>query len=102
MDAATVIASCGTAFAMRYLRAGMTGGVEIGFRPEIAKELIVQTMLGAATLIEESGNHPEVEIDKVTTPRGITIRGLNEMEQAGFSSAVTHGIIAAYKKINEI
>ena len=99
MDAATVIASCGTAFAMRYLRAGMTGGVEIGFRPEIARELIAQTMLGAAALIEESDNHPEAEIDKVTTPKGITIKGLNEMEHAGFSSAVMRGITAAYNKL---
>jgi len=96
MNAATVIASCGTAFALRYLRAAMTAGVEIGFRPALAKEIIAQTMLGATVLVSESGNHPEVEIDKVTTPNGITIRGLSEMEHAGFSSAVMQGILAAY------
>jgi len=101
MNAATVIASCGTAFALRYLRAAMTAGVEIGFRPAIAKEIIAQTILGAAVLVTESGNHPEAEIDKVTTPKGITIRGLNEMEHAGFSSAVMQGILATYKVLNE-
>ena len=100
MNAATVIASCGTAFALRYLRAAMTAGVEIGFRPAVAEEIIAQTMLGAAVLVSESGNHPEAEIDKVTTPKGITIRGLNEMEHAGFSSAVMQGILATYSVLN--
>jgi pyrroline-5-carboxylate reductase len=101
MNAATVIASCGTAFALRYLRAAMTAGVEIGFRPIVAEEIIAQTMLGAAVLASESGNHPEAEIDKVATPKGITIRGLNEMEHAGFSSAVMQGILTAYGVLNE-
>ena len=96
MNAATVIASCGTAFALRYLRAATTAAVEIGFRPAVAEALITQTMLGAAALISESGNHPEAEIDRVTTPNGTTIKGLNEMEHAGFTSAVTKGIMAAY------
>jgi pyrroline-5-carboxylate reductase len=96
MDAATVLASCGTAIALRYLRAATAAGVETGFRPEVAKEMITQTMLGAAVLIAETGNHPEAEIDRVTTPGGITIKGLNEMEHAGFSSAVMRGILAAY------
>jgi len=100
MNVATVIASCGTAFALRYMRAAMTAGVEIGFRPDVAKELIAQTMIGAAVLVTESGNHPETEIDKVTTPKGITIKGLNEMEHAGFSSAVMSGIVAAYERVN--
>jgi len=95
MNAATVLASCGTAFALRYLRAAMIAGVETGFRPSAAQTLIAQTVLGAATLVAETGNHPEVEIDKVTTPKGITIKGLNEMEHAGFSSAVMRGIRAS-------
>ena len=96
MNAATVLASCGTAFALRYLRAATTAGVEIGFRPAIAEVLITQTMLGAAALISESGNHPEAEIDRVTTPNGTTIKGLIEMEHAGFTSAVMKGILASY------
>ncbi|MDR0815284.1 MAG: pyrroline-5-carboxylate reductase [Bacteroidales bacterium] len=96
MNAATVVASCGTAFALRYLRAATTAGVELGFRPTVAMNMIAQTMAGAAALIEASGKHPEEEIDKVTTPKGITIKGLNELEHAGFSSAVMKGILAAY------
>ena len=101
MNAATVIASCGTAFALRYLRAAMTAGVETGFRPSVAEAIIAQTMLGAAVLVSESGNHPEAEIDRVTTPKGITIKGLNEMEHAGFSSAVIRGICVAYETLNQ-
>jgi len=100
MNAATVIASCGTAFALRYLRAAMAAAVETGFRPAVAEIMIAQTMLGAAVLVTESGNHPEAEIDRVTTPKGITIKGLNEMEHAGFSSAVIRGIRAAYDVLN--
>ncbi|MDR1672996.1 MAG: pyrroline-5-carboxylate reductase [Bacteroidales bacterium] len=96
MNAATVIASCGTAFALRYLRAATVAGVEIGFKPKVVETMIAQTMVGAAALIAESGNHPEEEIDKVTTPKGITIKGLNEMEHAGFTSAVMKGILGAY------
>jgi len=100
MNAATVLASCGTAFALRYLRASMIAGVETGFRPAVAQTLIAQTLLGAAVLVTESGNHPEIEIDKVTTPKGITIKGLNEMEHAGFSSSVIRGIRASYEVLH--
>ena len=100
MNAATVIASCGTAFALRYLRAAMSAAVETGFRPDVAETMIAQTMLGAALLTSGSGNHPEAEIDRVTTPKGITIKGLNEMEHAGFSSAVIRGIRAAFDVLN--
>ena len=99
MDAATVVASCGTAFALRYLRATMAAAVEIGLRPAVAEAMIAQTMLGATLLVSELGNHPEVEIDKVTTPKGITIKGLTEMERAGFSLAAMQGIYAAFDKL---
>ena len=99
MDAATVVASCGTAFALRYLRAAMAAAVEIGFRPAVAEAMIAQTMLGAALLVSELGHHPEVAIDKVTTPKGITIKGLTEMERAGFSLAAMQGIYAAFDKL---
>jgi pyrroline-5-carboxylate reductase len=99
IDGATVVAACGTAFALRYLRATMAAAIEIGFRPAIAEAMIAQTMLGAALLVSELGNHPEVEIDKVTTPKGITIKGLTEMERAGFSLAAMQGIYAAFDKL---
>ena len=100
MDAATVLGACGTAFAMRYIRANIQGGIEIGFDANTASLIAAQTVKGAADLLLKRKTHPEAEIDKVTTPRGCTIAGLNEMEHEGFSSSLIRGIAASYKKIN--
>lgn len=99
MAAATVLSSCGIAYALRYIRAAMQGGIEIGFSAEMAQLITAQTVKGATELILESGNHPEREIDKVTTPMGVTITGLNEMEHKGFSSSLIQGLMASYNKI---
>lgn len=98
MGAGTALASCGIAYAMRYVRAAMEGGVQLGFRPEEAKVAVLQTMLGAAELLFATGEHPEAAIDRVTTAGGITIKGLNAMEAAGFTPAVIAGLIASCPK----
>lgn len=95
MTAATALCSCGTAFALRYIRAAMEGGIELGLYAEQAREIVAQTVKGAAGLLLQNKTHPEAEIDKVTTPGGITIKGLNEMEEAGFTTAVIKGLKAA-------
>ena len=97
LAAGTTLASCGIAYAMRYIRAASEGGVELGFKADDAKKIVMQTMKGAAELLEASGMHPEQAIDLVTTPGGVTIKGLNEMEHAGFSSAVIRGLKAGLK-----
>jgi pyrroline-5-carboxylate reductase len=99
MDAATVLAACGTAYAMRYIRANIQGGIEIGFDAATASLIAAQTVKGAAQLLLQKSTHPEQEIDKVTTPKGCTIAGLNEMEHQGFSSSLIKGIVASYDKI---
>lgn len=99
MDAATVLGACGTAFAMRYIRANIQGGIEIGFDAATANLIAAQTVKGAAELLLKKGTHPEQEIDKVTTPKGCTIAGLNEMEHRGFSSSLIKGLVASYDKI---
>ena len=99
MDAATVLGACGTAFAMRYIRANIQGGIEIGFDSATANLIAAQTVKGAAELLLQKGTHPEQEIDKVTTPKGCTIVGLNEMEHQGFSSSLIKGIATSYNKI---
>ena len=99
MDAATVLGACGTAYAMRYIRANIQGGIEIGFSAAVASLIAAQTVKGAAELLLRNNSHPEQEIDKVTTPKGCTIAGLNEMEHQGFSSSLIKGLIASYKKI---
>jgi pyrroline-5-carboxylate reductase len=101
MAAATVLSSCGIAYALRYIRAAMQGGIEIGFGAEMAQFITAQTVKGATELVLQTGHHPEREIDKVTTPRGVTITGLNEMEHKGFSSSLIQGVLASYKKIEK-
>lgn len=94
-SAATALTSCGIAYAFRYIRAAMEGGVEMGFYANQSKASVIQTLRGAIDLLEANDSHPEVEIDKVTTAGGITIQGLNEMEHAGFTSAVIRGLKAS-------
>ena len=94
MQAGTALASCGIAFAFRYIRAAAEGGVELGFKSAQAQEIVAHTLKGAVDLLLTNQSHPEAEIDKVTTPGGITIKGLNEMEHAGFTSSVIRGLKA--------
>jgi pyrroline-5-carboxylate reductase len=94
MGSATSVASCGIAYALRYLRAATEGAVELGFTADVAAQIVAQTMKGAAELILTNHSHPEAEIDKVTTPGGWTIKGLNEMEAHGFTNSVIKGLKA--------
>lgn len=83
-----LMASCGIAYVMRFLRAQTEAGVEMGFYPKDALKIAIQTMKGASELLHSTGEHPEAAIDRVTTPAGYTIKGLNEMDHTGFNSAV--------------
>jgi len=102
MDAATVLGACGTAFAMRYIRANIQAGIQIGFNSKQAFSIVAQTVKGAAELLMILDAHPEREIDKVTTPKGCTIMGLNEMEHQGFSSSIIKGLVASFDKLRHI
>ena len=102
MAAATVLGACGVAFALRFLRAASQGGIEIGFDAETAQLVTAQTVLGAASLLLARDEHPEREIDRVTTPQGCTIAGLNEMEHQGFSSALIKGITTSFAKVGRL
>ncbi len=99
LDAVTVLGACGIAYALRFIRAATQGGIEIGFSAEVSQFIVAQTVKGAARLLHENESHPEQEIDKVTTPQGITISGLNEMEHQGFSSSVIKGLLTSYNKL---
>ena len=98
MTSATALCACGIAFFLRGIRAASQGGVEIGFHAPEALKMAIQTALGAAELLRREGQHPEAEIDKVTSPNGCTIAGLNEMEHQGFSSAWIKGIKQSAKQ----
>jgi pyrroline-5-carboxylate reductase len=102
MDACTVMAACGIAYAMRFIRAAMQAAIQIGFDSNAALKIVTQTVLGAAQLLKANESHPEQEIDKVTTPKGCTIVGLNKMEHEGFSSSVIQGIQHSFEAIDKI
>lgn len=95
MGAGMALASCGIAYAMRYVRAATEGGVELGMYAKDAQHIVEQTLLGAVELLRANQSHPEAEIDRVTTPGGITIRGLNTMEENGFTNSVIKGLKAS-------
>lgn len=102
MDACTVMAACGIAYAMRYIRAAMQAAIQIGFDSNAALKIVTQTVLGATQLLKANNSHPEQEIDKVTTPKGCTIVGLNKMEHEGFSSSVIQGIQHSFEAIDKL
>lgn len=102
MGSATALAACGIAFFLRAIRAASQGGIQIGFHAEIALKIAAQTARGAASLLVKTGNHPESEIDRVTTPMGCTIAGLNQMEHDGFSSALIKGIVTSAGKAEQL
>ena len=101
MDASTVLGACGIAYVLRFMRAMIQGGIQIGFDSKTASRIVNQTVKGAAELMIQQNIHPEEAIDKVTTPKGCTIVGLNEMEHQGFSSAMVRGVIASFEKIEK-
>jgi pyrroline-5-carboxylate reductase len=101
MQSATILGACGIAYVLRFIRAMIQGGIQIGFDAKTASAIVNQTVKGAAELLIERKEHPEYEIDKVTTPKGCTIVGLNEMEHNGFSSSLIKGIVASYEKIEK-
>lgn len=102
MTASTALGACGVAFFLRAIRAASQGGIEIGFHAEDALTIAAQTARGAASLLLNMENHPEFEIDRVTTPRGCTIVGLNQMEHEGFSSAMIKGIVTSCEKAGKL
>ena len=101
MEAATVLGACGIAYVLRFMRAMIQGGIQIGFDAKTASQIVNQTVKGAAELMIQKQMHPEEAIDKVTTPKGCTIVGLNEMEHHGFSAAMVRGVLASYQKIEK-
>ena len=102
MASATALGACGVAFFLRAIRAASQGGIEIGFHSDEAFTIAAQTARGAATLLLNNAAHPEAEIDRVTTPMGATIAGLNEMEHQGFSSAMIKGITTSTDKVTKL
>lgn len=95
LAATTALTSCGIAYVLKYVQAAMQAGVEMGLYPKDAQRMVAQSVMGAASLLLNNDTHPSIEIDKVTTPGGITIKGINELEHAGFTSAIIKAMKAS-------
>lgn len=94
--AATSLTSCGIAYVLKYIQAAMQAGVEMGIKPQDAMKMVAQTVEGAAQLLlQNESTHPALEIEKVTTPGGITIKGINELEHSGFTSSIIKALKAS-------
>ena len=98
MPAGTALASCGIAYALKYLDAAIQGGTDIGFSQEEARKIVINTMKGAIALLETGGTSPQEEIGKVTTPGGYTAKGLAAMEEYGFQEAVMQGLLKSMQR----
>lgn len=92
--AVTALSSSGIAYAYKYIDSAMRGGVRMGIEQSEALDIVLQTMKGAVAMLEANGSLPQAEINKVTTPGGITLKGLKAMEEDGFTEAVIAGLLA--------
>ena len=102
LDRGTAVSGCGPAYVCLFIEALADGGVEIGLPRAMAQELAAQTVLGAAAMVLESGQHPGALKDAVCSPSGATIQGVRALEAGGFRSAVMEAVIAAYEKSAEM
>ena len=98
MDAATALSSCGIAYAYKYVQACVQAGVQLGFTPSDSLRYVLSTIDGAVSMLRENGTLPQQEIDRVTTPGGMTIKGVNELERGGFTSTVIDAILKPLQK----
>ncbi|MBM3279317.1 MAG: pyrroline-5-carboxylate reductase [Candidatus Handelsmanbacteria bacterium] len=98
MDAVTGLSGSGPAYIYTVLEALADGGVRVGLSREVALKLAAQTALGAARMVLESGQHPAVLRDQVTSPGGTTIAGLHKLEEKGLRDALISAVQAATER----
>lgn len=102
MDAVTGLSGSGPAFVFLAIEGLADGGVRAGLPRDVATSLAAQTVLGAAKLVLETGEHPGVLKDRVTSPAGTTIAGLHELEKAGVRGAFMDAVQAAAQRSREM
>ena len=102
MDAVTAVSGSGPAYVFFVVEAMIDAGVDLGLSPEIAKELVVQTVLGAAAMLRETGESPSVLRQQVTSPGGTTAAALRQFEELDVHGAFVRGMTAARDRSREL
>jgi len=102
LDMATAVSGSGPGYIFLIIEAIVDAAVHIGLPREMAEELVIQTVLGAARLAQETGKHPEELRDMVTSPGGTTAEGLRKLEEGELGALLARAVIAAYEKAKEL
>jgi pyrroline-5-carboxylate reductase len=102
LDAVTGLSGSGPAYAFQIIEALSDGGVRAGLPRSVATQLAAQTLLGAAKMVLETGDHPGTLKDAVTSPGGTTIAGLHELERGGLRAALMNAVVAATQRSQEL
>ncbi len=102
IDAVTGLSGSGPAYVYRFAEALIAGGIDAGLSPEMAQELSLQTIAGAAAMLQESGDSPAQLREAVSSPGGTTLAGLDEMARQGFAAVVGSAVKRATERSREL
>ena len=102
LDMATALSASGPAYVFLFIESLIDAGVHLGLPRDMARTLVLQTVLGSVKLVKESGRHPAELKDMVTSPGGTTVEALLALEEGGVRATVINAVIAAYEKSVEL
>jgi pyrroline-5-carboxylate reductase len=102
MDGVTGLSGSGPAYVFSFIEALIDGGIKVGLSRDVAEELAIQTVIGSARLVKETGKHPAVLRAQVTSPGGTTIAALQLLENSGFNGIIMEAVEASCKRSHEL